>query len=283
MNGFNVKRSRGGGALVSTEVCSIDADIIAHKVASACDGKFYIYEDKEYGLIKDIKKDNPDGYKRDAVGTVYEPEEWEEVESSLKSMIKTIERDVEAREYLHFMSRGKTFRHTLATILPYKGNRDKSKRVPHWLGDAKEFIAEEYDGIFGDNVEADDLLYQGDVIASIDKDLLTVPKMHYNIDKRTVVEVTTLEADRYFYKQVLTGDKTDNILGLFNVGAKSAACKKVDTCMCVEDMHELVYDAYKVRFGSYAMDMMEENCMLLWILQDREPYFKGAFNGEGQR
>ena len=283
MSGFNVKRSKGGGALITTDVCSIDADIIAHKAASACDGKFYMYEGKEYGLLKDIKKDYPDGFNREAVGTVYEPEEWEDVENSLKSLIKTIERDVEAKEYLHFMSRGTTFRHELATIQPYKGNRDKSKRTPHWLRDCKDFIEEEYDGKFGDGVEADDLLYQGNVIASIDKDLLVVPKYHYNMDKRTVIEVSTLEADKYFYKQVLTGDTTDNILGLFGVGTKSAYCKKVDLCTNVGDMHTIVFDAYVQRFGSYAVDMMEENCMLLWILQDREPYFKEVFIGEGQR
>lgn len=268
-----IKTTKSKGPLISVNVCSIDADILAHKVASACDGKYYLYDDKEYTLLADIKKDYPDGFDRGAVGTAYEPEEWEDVEASLKSMIKTIKRDVEAKEYLHFLSKGKTFRHELATIQPYKGNRDKKDRMPHWLIDAKDYIVDAHGGEYGDGVEADDMLHVGDVIASIDKDLLVVPKMHYNIDKRNLQEVSTLEADKYFYCQVLTGDTTDNILGLFGVGAKSAYCKHVKACTNVVDMHTIVYDAYKARFGSYADQFLLEMCQLVWILQDREPYY----------
>jgi len=274
---MKVEPSKSGSSVLATvDVCAIDADIIAHKVASACDGKFYIYEGKEYGLLKDIKADYPDGFNRESVGTAYEPEEWEDVVSSLKSMISTIKRDIEAKEYLFFLSKGETFRHKVASILPYKGNR-KDVHVPRWLYDVKDYIVKEYGGVYGDGVEADDMLHIGDVIASIDKDLLTIPKVHYNLDKRTVRTVDPLEADANFYCQVLTGDKTDNILGLFGVGDKSAYCKKVRACEDVIGMHEIVEEAYVSRFGQHADYFLDETCTLVWIQQGgRRPFFRGA-------
>lgn len=63
------------------------------------------------------------------------------------------------------------------------------------------------------------------VICSIDKDMRTIPGLHF--DWRTpqvgVFMVTTREARHNFYTQVLTGDSTDNYPGCPGVGPKRAA------------------------------------------------------------
>jgi len=110
-----------------------------------------------------------------------------------------------------------TFRHKLATIRPYKGNRENSRK-PYW-GDAIRAHMYKYrDAAYVEDLEADDLcgIFQRDdtVIVGVDKDLLTIPGAHYNWKKKEFMLINELEADRNFYTQLLEGDKVDNIPGL---------------------------------------------------------------------
>ena len=83
----------------------------------------------------------------------------------------------------------------------YKANR-KNTRKPMLLKFAKDYLAEKYNGMVEDKLEADDLLGilgsadHNTVIWSLDKDLLTIPAYHL-IDGR-VVEVDQEEADYNF-------------------------------------------------------------------------------------
>lgn len=107
----------------------------------------------------------------------------------------------------------------------YKANR-KGTRKPMLLKFAKKYLADEYNGLVEDNLEADDLLGilgsadKNTVIWSADKDLLTIPAYHL-IDGK-VVEVDKEEADYHFLYQTLVGDSTDNYKGCPTVGAKKA-------------------------------------------------------------
>lgn len=75
------------------------------------------------------------------------------------------------------------------------------------------------------DVEGDDVLgilcEDGDVIASVDKDLLTIPAIHLRDGE--LIEVSREEADRAFFTQVLTGDATDNYPGCPTYGPVTAA------------------------------------------------------------
>jgi DNA polymerase-1 len=75
------------------------------------------------------------------------------------------------------------------------------------------------------DVEGDDVLgilcEDGDVIASVDKDLLTIPAIHLRDGE--LIEVSREEADRAFFTQVLTGDATDNYPGCPSYGPVTAA------------------------------------------------------------
>jgi|TARA_R110002074_G_scaffold349590_2_gene520165 DNA polymerase I len=61
------------------------------------------------------------------------------------------------------------------------------------------------------------------ISASIDKDMLTIPGEHYNMDSEEFVVISEKQADYNFYTQVLTGDTVDNYKGCPGVGPKKAA------------------------------------------------------------
>jgi 5'-3' exonuclease len=116
------------------------------------------------------------------------------------------------------------------------------------------------------------------VICTIDKDLKMVPGWHYNWNTDEKVFVTEVEGLRWFYKQCLTGDMTDNIKGLHGVGAKSALVSKLDAMEDELTMFEHVYEQYEKRFGSYAEQFLIENGTLLWMMKDEEDQWADTFN-----
>jgi DNA polymerase-1 len=116
----------------------------------------------------------------------------------------------------------------------YKANRKKYRKpagyrhLVEWV--VKAGPARGWEVVRLPDVEGDDVLgilyEEGDVIASIDKDMLTLPGLHLRDGQ--VQEVSRLEADRNFYGQVLTGDTSDNYPGCPGVGAVGAQ-KLLDT------------------------------------------------------
>jgi hypothetical protein len=80
--------------------------------------------------------------------------------------------------------------------------------------------------------------------------------------------ITEMEANRWFFRQLLTGDKTvDNILGLYNIGSKAQCVKDVMKMTDIGDMYKRVQHQYELRFGSYWKMFMHENARLLWMLR----------------
>ena len=130
---------------------------------------------------------------------------------------------------LYLSNSDKNFRKEVATILPYKGQRTSEK--PHYWKQIRDFLLNHRGAILVDWIEADDAvsIEQMDsdkdydtVICSVDKDLNMIPGWHYNWRKDNFYWVDEITGIRSFYKQLLTGDKVDNILGLYGVGEKSS-------------------------------------------------------------
>jgi DNA polymerase-1 len=101
------------------------------------------------------------------------------------------------------------------------------------------------------DIEGDDVLgvlyEEGDVIVSVDKDMLTIPGLHLRDGE--VREVSRLEADRSFYGQVLTGDSTDGYPGCPGAGPVAAE-KLLAGCTTEVQMWRAVMDAYEKKgFG----------------------------------
>lgn len=113
----------------------------------------------------------------------------------------------------------------------YKANRPPKK--PAALYPVRRMMAEKFEVKKKDTLEADDVLgilmthpklVEGKkIIVSVDKDLLQIPGRHYNPQKDTKQVVKEVDADIFFFTQVLTGDQTDHYPGLPGVGPVKAA------------------------------------------------------------
>lgn len=142
------------------------------------------------------------------------------------------------------------FRFEVAKTYPYKGNR-KDIEKPRWLNEAREYMVDQYNFKVVDGREADDELAtqstkfgEGYVIASLDKDYHTVPGWKYNFRKNTFSYDTDYDAAKFFYTQLLTGDRADHIIGLHRVGPKKAE-KILDGALTTHEMYARVLKAYE--------------------------------------
>src|SRR5512143_417281 len=110
----------------------------------------------------------------------------------------------------------------------YKANRKQEK--PKHFNALRNYLIKVEQAQVAEGQEADDALgiaqhraeRDTTIICSLDKDLLMVEGWHYNWRRDETVEVTKLEGLRNFYRQLLTGDTTDNIPGIYGVGSKKA-------------------------------------------------------------
>jgi DNA polymerase I len=132
----------------------------------------------------------------------------------------------------------------------YKGNRKKYRRpagyrqLTEWVSKAAQARGWEVAKLT--DVEGDDVLgilyEEGDVIVSVDKDLLTVPGLHLRDGEVTKVE--RVEADLNFFAQVLTGDASDNYPGCPGYGPVTAQ-KALAGCTAEVEMWQEVLRAFE--------------------------------------
>lgn len=112
------------------------------------------------------------------------------------------------------------------------------------------------------------------VICSIDKDLQQIAGTHYNYRTKELTEVTEEQAKLNLLRQVLTGDRTDNIPGLPGVGPVKADKIMFENPSNSASAEESVVAAYVNKFGmeiglakfaeTYLMVRLE-NCLPTYI------------------
>lgn len=212
------------------------------------------------------------------------PLEWPLVASRVDNNLKSLIQAVAATNYSLFLTADdkSNFRIRVASIRPYKGHRSSEK--PFWYEQVRRYLIEEWNADCVSGMEADDAIgiesialqdsrSKNDcdcpipVICSVDKDLDMIPGLHYNElrPERGIYEISEVDGLRDFYKQLLTGDPTDNIPGLFGVGRSSQLCRKLEQILVELDMYSHVRREYERRFGSYWKQFLWENAALLWI------------------
>jgi len=153
------------------------------------------------------------------------------------------------------------------TIAPYYKLNRKKIRKPMLLGWARDYMVENYNTAIWKGLEADDILgilgsqSNDNIIWSTDKDLLTIPALHW-IDG-AVVEVSKETADYNFFYQTLVGDATDNYKGCPQVGAVKAQKILEEGCTW-----ENVRDAFQSKGLSEEEALV--NARLARILRDGE-------------
>jgi hypothetical protein len=206
------------------------------------------------------------------------PLAWNLVQARLDARINQILDAVQAETWQGYITGKGNFRDGLSTIKDYKGNRDRSAR-PFWHQAVHQYLVQDRAVAVCHGIEADDQIAmdhgEGTIICSRDKDLKQVPGWHYSWpswkqEEQHPYYINETDALRFFYKQLLTGDPTDNILGLYGVGAKAACVQRIDTYSTELDMFSEVKEQYELRFGKYWPMFMEENGALLYLLRHPE-------------
>jgi 5'-3' exonuclease, N-terminal resolvase-like domain len=168
----------------------------------------------------------------------------------------------------------------------YKANRTKEK--PHYLEACREMLVTQYKATVVNGYETDDALgiaqtkYDGNSrICSLDKDLLQIPGAHFNWVSGTSRLVSPLDGLRAFYKQIILGDRTDNIPGFD--GKLRSECPKfiaklqepIDEMTEEIDMYEHVFSVYFDWQGNDDIEtIMHRNAQLLYILKEEDKYWQ---------
>lgn len=228
-----------------------------------------------------------------------DPLSWPLVKARLDGKIKSIAEKAGAESYVVYMSGKDNFRVEAATIRPYKGNRSSDK--PYWHDKVEEYLKSGLNHlvVICDGYEADDgmsIAQWSDmqdspcdseepkdlcdtIICSRDKDLHMCPGWHYswasgNQQEKEPWFTTEDEGMRLFFLQLLTGDVTDNIPGLYMIGPVKAE-KLLEGITEPLSMYAKVREQYKLRFGYYWHQFMRENGVLLWMLRT-DPDVYGA-------
>lgn len=194
-----------------------------------------------------------------------------------------------------YLSGQNNFRHDIAVSKPYKGNRKDVVRPFHYLN-IRAHLQGAYEAIVVDGIEADDAMAihqmqscEETIICSRDKDMRQIPGWHYSwelynqpswgpcyvcdpgwidlVKKSTwVLEGTGLA---WFYAQLLTGDRGDNIPGLNKIGPIKAH-GILKGFYDEEDLYTRVLQQYYCHRGKQAEEYMLEQGQLLWIVREMQ-------------
>jgi 5'-3' exonuclease len=169
-------------------------------------------------------------------------------------------------DYKVYLTGKGNFRHEIAVTEPYKGNR-KEKEKPVHLEAIRQYLIKDWNAVVSEGEEADDLIaidataIPDSIIVSLDKDFNQVPGKHYNFNKQDLYDVSEDEGLLFFYRQIIMGDKADNIVGVHGIGEKKS--------------QKLLEDLSEIEMYNKCIELLDseervlENARLLWLR--REP------------
>jgi 5'-3' exonuclease len=198
--------------------------------------------------------------------------------------IEGILRDVQATEFQVWLSDSLENNFRFRIDPQYKISRQGQPKPKHYQA-LKYFLKKEWNAQVTEGQEADDALgieqsannewvhdanggkRAGEsTICSIDKDLLQVPGQHYNFVRKERLTVTEDEGIRFFYKQLVIGDRIDDIIGVKGIGPVKAG-RLLDSCPNSELFN-------KVRYAYNDDARLLRNGQLLWIRREPEQVWK---------
>ena len=212
-----------------------------------------------------------------AAGAAKETEPVEAALGNAKSMIhRVLHRFADAEPTVYLTGAG-NFRDTRATIQPYKGNRDRSKR-PCYYKQTREYLLDIWKAVLVEGIEADDAMGteqwankdKSTCIVTNDKDLNMIPGWHYHFVNEDLYYVTLKEANRNFYLQMLSGDRTDHIRGCDGIGSVRANRILVDAGSDPTAWASAIRQEYQRCYGDTWKEALLETADLLWIQREKE-------------
>jgi len=176
------------------------------------------------------------------------------------------------------------FRYEVAKTVPYKGNR-KDVVKPTNLPLARQHLMDKWGAVVSQGEEADDLIgiasARGDpettVVVTIDKDMMQLQGWNWNFVKDVWTKISVDEGNKFFYTQILTGDRADNIRGIKGIGPVKAA-KVLEGRTTEEELYKACVDIYVCHWYAdhidyeyvfpvedWAEQRVLENARLLWL------------------
>jgi DNA polymerase-1 len=201
-------------------------------------------------------------------------------------MLDTILADTSATSYELWLTGSNNFRYK---VYPeYKANRIGAYR-PKWEKAVKEHLTSKWNANWSDGNEADDMcgirssqVMQPNIICHLDKDINMIPGKHYNwmlqrlgkvIREARIYHVTLEEADRFFWKQLLTGDTTDNLKGVPGVGPVKAD-GILRECTTNQECYERIRELFSCD------EELDMNAQCLWIQRSPNDSWRSLIDRE---
>ena len=278
-------------ATLPEEHVLVDGDIIAYRCSAAADGRYYEVDGQRFKYMKEAKsyaerKSIPN---KDIV-TGYEPEPVENALHSVALNIDTVKNWFLSEKKVNpqikvFLSGESNFRYD---IFPdYKKSR-KNVRKPEHLVACKEYLQNQFGAFLYEGYEADDLIGMTVTalqkqnpggrtiwIASVDKDFVQLARpgvAYLDFTKPAEAEYSEWEGLQYFYKQILTGDKSDDIPGLPKVGPQTAIeiLKGAKTELDLLMLTLLAYRKYFQCSLEAAVDVVKRRGQLLYLMREQD-------------
>lgn len=166
----------------------------------------------------------------------------------LEQLLKRLQKAAPQHRMVICLGHKTNFRYAVFPL--YKSNR-RGIRKAACHNALREYLTRNYETVVLPGTEADDalgIMYrqdQGDLLYSPDKDLRTIAGVHM-ASNGELEEVDHLQANRAFYKQVLTGDSTDGFGGCPGIGslAKIFTSDKWLACRHEEEFWDFVQFQY---------------------------------------
>lgn len=240
----------------------IDGDPIVYRAGFAADGQ----------LKKEYKEQHPDATDEEAKSALDGVDYLGIALYNTREMLEGIVARFTADAPSLYLTGSGNFRESLATLLPYKGNRDPTHK-PKYYREIKYYMEDQWDAIVTKGIEADDALAteqwrnkdRSTVICTIDKDLDQIPGFHYNYVKQTFYDVSMHAANTFFWHQMLEGDRTDNIPGIEGLGPKRTAKLVESAGGDLEHLRKIVQGKYQDQYGPDWEKAYHEVGNLLWM------------------
>jgi len=261
------------------------SEVIRYQIGFATQSKYYSVYGRTFATFVEASEyADKEGIPQEIVTQGIKGEFVQAVRHTVDKFIDNIMKAANCSDYKVFLTGDNNYRIALATIRPYKGQRNSDK--PVHFDAISDHLIEYHKAITIEDAEADDALGYSQTdstcICTIDKDLDGIVGWHYNWNKDKLYIVNQYEADYFFYHQLLTGDPVDNIEGCPSIGQKRAdeILKGVTTTLemfrrcqiTYVNVHQKFADKFKLSCAidseaifEGAMRDLTENANLLWI------------------
>lgn len=249
----------------------VDGDVIVYSVGFMLDQRYYKVGRRKFKYKKDAKAfcllhNIPE----DQIKFFHKPGKEEKIEQEIVFFLNKLRATTCVDGMKIFLTGDSNFRKDEAHTHIYKGNR-KSAARPFLYDNIRTYLVDECNALVVHGIEADDAMgiAQSDdtIICSIDKDMLTVPGHHYNWKSEKFIFQSETDADTFLHRQMITGDRTDNIFGVVpDTPYQIAKYESILKPLSYIDQVKYVGMQYAITFDD-PEDRINENYSLLRIMR----------------